>query len=69
MNLLIAYLACLFVTQAVAVGIGLVVDKAYSPYAGLVVFLVCYFTMFWVGWQIAVRITEPKSSPSMPSST
>jgi hypothetical protein len=61
MNLLIAYLGCLLVTQAAAVGLGLVVDKLVSPYAGLIVFLIFYFTMFWVAWQIAVRLTAPKS--------
>jgi uncharacterized membrane protein (DUF4010 family) len=67
MHLLVAYLACLLVTQSAAIGLGLLVDKVYSPHAGLVVFLILYFLMFWVGWQIAVRITEPRSSSDAPT--
>jgi len=69
MNLLLAYLACLLVTQSAAIGIGLVVDKLYSPHAGLVVFLVLYFAMFWVAWQVAVRVTAPKPSAGNSSAT
>ena len=69
MNLLVAYLACLLVTQSAAIGIGLVVDKMYSSYGGLVVFLVLYFAMFWVAWKVAIHLTEPKSASAAPSST
>jgi len=66
MNLLVTYLACLLVTQSAAIGIGLAVDRMYSSYGGLVVFLVLYFAMFWVAWKVAVHFTEPKSAPASP---
>ncbi len=63
MNLLVVYIACLLVGQSIAVGIGLAVDRLYSSYAGLVVFIALYFFVFWLTWQIAVRLTKPKTTP------
>jgi len=62
MNLLVAYVGILLVAQALAVGGGLIVDRLHSSHGGLLVFIALYFTMFWVAWKLAVRITEPKSS-------
>jgi hypothetical protein len=70
MNLLVAYVVSLLVAQSLAVGAGLIVDRLYSSYGGLVVFIACYFAMFWVAWKFAVRITEPKqSTETSPPST
>jgi hypothetical protein len=62
MNLLVAYVVSLLLAQSLAVGAGLIVDRLYSSYAGLVVFIALYFAMFWLAWKVAVRITEPKPS-------
>jgi hypothetical protein len=52
----------LVVVQAGAVGIGLLVERLYSPYTGLMVFIPLYFCFFWLAWLLAVRITRPRVS-------
>jgi hypothetical protein len=69
MHLLLAYLAILLVTQTASIGVGLIVDKVYSSYGGLVAFLILYFLMFGVAWKIAVHITAPKSSSNVPTAS
>jgi hypothetical protein len=59
MGLLLVFLVSLVAGQAIAVSLGLLVERQYSPYAGLVTFIALYFVMFWVAWKFAVRITEP----------
>jgi hypothetical protein len=61
MSLLIAYLAALVVGQGFAVSLGLIVERLYSSYAGLVVFIPLYFLVFYLAWRFAVRITEPRT--------
>jgi hypothetical protein len=61
MGLLLVYIATLIVGQSCVVGISLLVDRHYSSYAGLLVFIVLYFTVFWLSWRFAVRVTEPRS--------
>jgi hypothetical protein len=63
MGLLVAYVACLIVGQAITIGIGLSIDWFYSPTVSLPISLVLYFLMFAVAWKVAVRITEPKVGP------
>jgi hypothetical protein len=52
----------LAVTQSISVGMGLLVDRVYSSHAGLLVFIGLYFFMFWLSWQIAVRVTQPSDA-------
>lgn len=59
MGLLLVFLVCLLVGQSLSIFIGLVVERHYSPYTGLIVFIVCYFLMFGVAWKLAVWLTEP----------
>ena len=61
MGLLITYLITLVVAQSIAVGIGLAVERMYSPYTGLMVFIPLYFCFFWIAWLFAVRITAPRT--------
>jgi hypothetical protein len=61
MSLLAVYLATLVVGQSIAVGVGLFIDRHYSAHAGLMIFIALYFTIFWLAWRFAVRITAPKS--------
>ena len=68
MGLLVAYIACLIVGQAITIGIGLSIDRFYSPTASLPISLILYFAMFWMAWKVAVRITEPKAETGAPPS-
>jgi len=62
MKLLVAFILLLAVAQSISVGMGLLVDRVYSSYAGLLVFIGLYFFMFWLSWQTAVRVTAPKDT-------
>jgi hypothetical protein len=63
MSLLVVYIVSLIVGQSISISAGLLVDRYYSSYGGLMVFIGLYFFMFWLMWKISVRITEPKSPP------
>ncbi len=62
MRLIVTYLLTLIVVQSISIGAGLLVDRYYSSYGGLMVFIVLYFFMFWLAWQFAVRVTAPKDT-------
>jgi hypothetical protein len=66
MGLLLAYIACLVVGQAITIGVGLSIDRYYSSTVSLPISLFMYFSMFWVAWKVAVRITEPKAETTPP---
>ena len=57
MWLLIVYVLIVIVGDAIAYGIGAVVEGMYTPVVGLPVFLAMFFGVFWLGWILAVRIT------------
>lgn len=61
MVLLVVFIVALLVGQSISVGLGLLVESQTTPYTGLVTFIVFYFLMFWVAWQVAVRITRPST--------
>jgi ABC-type dipeptide/oligopeptide/nickel transport system permease component len=61
-SLLITYFVALVLGQAIAVGVGLAVERVYSPYIGLMVFIPLYFIVFWIAWLFAVRITRPRTT-------
>ena len=61
MTLLLTFIVCLLIGQSLSIGVGLLVERYSTPYTGLVTFIVCYFAMFWLGWRVAVRITELRS--------
>lgn len=66
-KILIIYLVCMFAGQAIAVGIGLLIDP-YSKTAALATFIPLYYAMYWVAWRVALFIgdrspeTETKTS-------
>jgi len=62
MGLVIAYVICLVIGQSITIGIGLAIDRMYSPAVSLPISIGLYFLMFWIAWKIAVRITEPRSA-------
>lgn len=59
MVLLVVFIITLVVGQAISIGLGLLVERHTTPYTGLVTFIVAYFLMFWLAWQVAVRLTRP----------
>jgi hypothetical protein len=61
MRLLLVFLITLAIGQSMSIGVGLLVERHWSPYAGLVTFIGAYFAMFWLAWRIAVRVTEPRA--------
>jgi hypothetical protein len=62
MSLILVYVVCIFLGNAVNIGISEIVEF-YSEQASLAVFLTLYFGIFWGAWVIAVRVTEPKAKP------
>jgi hypothetical protein len=61
MRLLLVFLITLAIGQSISIGLGLLVERHWSPYAGLVTFIALYFAMFWLAWRVAVRVTEPRA--------
>jgi hypothetical protein len=59
-NLLVAYIVCVLIGQAVVIGIAVGADQFYSSFTSLMVFFPLFFGMFWLAWRVAVRLTEPK---------
>ncbi|MCX7311462.1 MAG: hypothetical protein NTV56_06980 [Alphaproteobacteria bacterium] len=56
-RILIVYLICMFAGQAIAVGIGLLIDP-YSKTAALATFIPLYYAMYWVAWRVALFIAD-----------
>ncbi|HEY7664690.1 MAG TPA: hypothetical protein VH934_16350 [Xanthobacteraceae bacterium] len=61
MGLLVVFVLTLIVGQSISVGLGLLIERQVTPYAGLVTFIAVYFLMFWLAWRLAVRLTQPGS--------
>jgi hypothetical protein len=59
MKLLVIFLITLAVGQMISVGVGLMIERQTTPYAGLVTFIGMYFATFWLSWRLAVRLTAP----------
>ena len=63
MWIMVVYVLIVAISELVVVAIGLALDRIY-PLASLPVSLSLFFAVFWVGWIIAVRLTEPKPAKS-----
>ena len=63
-RILIIYLICMIAGQAIAVGIGLLLDP-YSKTLALSVFIPLYYAMYWVAWRVALLIADrsPETAP------
>ncbi len=61
MSLLVIFIISVLIGQSLSIGLGLLVERYSTPYAGLVTFISSYFVMFWLAWRFAVRITAPRS--------
>ena len=57
LRVLIVYIGVLIVGQALAVGIGLLLDPV-SKTAALAAFIPIYYAMYWVAWRIALMIAD-----------
>ena len=56
-KILLIYIVCMFAGQAIAVGIGLLLDP-YSKTLALSVFIPLYYAMYWVAWRVALWIGD-----------
>ena len=56
-RVLLIYLVCMIAGQAMAVGIGLLIDP-YSTTLALSVFIPLYYAMYWVAWRVALFIGD-----------
>jgi hypothetical protein len=59
MLIIVVYISIVAVSQLIVVAIGLALDRTF-PALSLPVSLSLFFAVFWVGWILAVRWTEPK---------
>jgi hypothetical protein len=59
-RILLIYLVCMITGQAIAVGIGLLLDP-YSKTLALSVFIPLYYAMYWVAWRVALFIGDTSS--------
>jgi hypothetical protein len=60
MWLIVVYVILMILGDILAYVLGLFVERTW-PEASLLTFLAMYFGFLWVSWQIAVKITEPKT--------
>ena len=65
---IVVYVVCMFVGQAVAVGVGLLIDP-YSKTAALATFIPLYYVMYWVAWRAALFIADRNPEPAAQPST
>jgi hypothetical protein len=63
MSLLVAFAAIMVVGVAVDVLIAIQVEKFFKP-AGLPLFFILGAALIFLGWRLAIRITERAATPS-----
>ena len=56
MKLMVVYVFFAAIGEAMAVGLGEIVELTY-PSASLLTFLGLFFVMLWAAWVVAVRVT------------
>jgi putative Mn2+ efflux pump MntP len=59
MGILVIYIGIILVGDSIAVGIGEAIDRL-SPTFSLPIFLAMFFGVFYFGWHLALRLTEPR---------
>ena len=59
MWIMVVYILIIMVAEFAVIIIGLVLDRIY-PALSLTVSLSLFFVVLWLGWVLAVRVTEPK---------
>jgi len=55
---MVVYILIIMVAEFAVIIIGLVLDRIY-PALSLTVSLSLFFVVLWLGWVLAVRVTEP----------
>jgi hypothetical protein len=65
-RILLLYVIFMIAGQAIAVGIGLLLD-AYSKTLALSVFIPLYYAMYWVAWRAALFIGDRSPQPEKDS--
>lgn len=60
MTLLIWYIGLVMIGDVVAYFAGLAVERQFGSYPSMVAFIVMYFVVLWIAWQLSVRITAPR---------
>ena len=68
MWILIVYVLNVLVGELIVIAIGLGLDRTY-PSTSLPISLSLFFFVFWLGWFLAVRWTEPKHHKKEQSAT
>ena len=63
MSLLVAFAAIMVIGVALDALIAVQVEKFFQP-AGLPLFFILGAMLVYLGWRLAVRITEPKATTS-----
>jgi len=67
MWLLVVYALILVIGEAIVVAIGLTfLDRRY-PSLSVPVSVLLYLAVFFLGWKLAVRVTEPRDAKSQVS--
>jgi hypothetical protein len=61
MQLIFVYAAILIVAEAVAIGLGEIVEL-YYPSASLIAFMALFLIMLWAAWIVAVRLTRERDA-------
>jgi hypothetical protein len=59
MGLLVVFILILVLGEGLVILLGLTVERLFSPYTGLITFIILYFATFWFAWKAAVWLTEP----------
>jgi len=59
MILLVVYIALIVLGQSATIATALTVERLFSPATSVLVFIGMYFTVFVVGWKLAVWLTVP----------
>jgi uncharacterized membrane protein YdbT with pleckstrin-like domain len=59
MQLLLVYTVIVVIAEAIAAGLGELVELVF-PSVSLIVFMVLFLAALWGAWLLSVRLTEPR---------
>jgi uncharacterized membrane protein YdbT with pleckstrin-like domain len=59
MQLLLVYTVIVVIAEAIAAGLGELVELMF-PSISLIVFMALFLAALWVAWLLSVRLTEPR---------
>ena len=63
MWILTVYILIVVIMELIVVAIGLALDRIY-PSLSLTISLSLFFAVLWLGWVVAMRVTEPRHAES-----